>query len=1100
MFFAALLSLSEAEAAMFTRNSRLGQGKWVKIGITDSGIYEIGYEELLRLGFSDPSKVAVFGNGGVALNEQFTDSRGSMLYTDDMQAVPVVHFDGKVVFYGRGVEQIGFHAASGSGNGYFDRTDRNLYTETGYYFLTESDGIPLAMQVVETSDMSVSDATPLNEGMDFMYHEIDESMGVNCTGRRYLGEKFMVMGSHRYAWDYSLPDAVDNRMATMKADIYLDDLVTATMGFGITGGSKNYEVTKTMPKSDNLVRTVDSTPRQILIPSDRGEVYVSLKPFNRTTELTYSHLDYWILSYAKRVPRLEDETQSRILFEKLDAGGSYSLSLNGVNHRIMDVSDPERPVLLSVQQGGEVYFTASSTSMNAVVFDPSRGLKTPVSYEEIANQDLHFQASAQDADMVIITVPEMRAGAEKLADIHRTFDNSAVSVFDVDKIYNEYSSGRPDPMAYRALLKNVYESTGGRLVNALFIGRVASDFKHKAQAGLQNDVIVMYQHGHESPMNDGYNAFDFYANLDAYNHNSVERRKLDIGIGLLPCMSPGEADVYAGKLVKYITDKDFAYRLNHTLHIGGSGDNNIHIMYADSIADYLDAIPGFRYTHTSQCSEIGTPKNIREWLKNGLSGANMAFYFGHATSQVLDGSLNTLPIEDTYTMRNNNCPLMFIGACSVANSDRGTRGIGESLVLSTRHGMMATVSSMRSTYAAPNVAMYKLLPAAIHNMENASGEYTSPWLGKAVAEMKTNTRSLNELTYTLIGDPALRWIVPSARVVPELKDGLLYAGEELVVKGEIRNDAGELLDLFNGEIVAKILAPSDTVRMTPDKADSKTGWHKYKTPQPILGMAAAEVFGGRFEIAVRVPVSAAQYAGRVIDLSFGAYDPTHRYGAGGVVKMISAAGDSFERPGGSMYDDTAPVIDDLRYDASENILLVSASDDVALNLSTLPFAPGIGLRLDGKTITGTESCPKRLDYEFASYTAEIPLPGLADGYHTAVVSVVDEAGNKTEKSLTFLVGRDCSATLRLDGVAAVEEAVIFIEEGISALPSEMEIVIVDSDRKQIARVRTQGKVCRWNLKDQSGNRVPMGLYRAVGLSTDAAHADFMTSELLVPVL
>ena len=245
-------------------------------------------------------------------------------------------------------------------------------------------------------------------------------------------------------------------------------------------------------------------------------------------------------------------------------------------------------------------------------FDPGRRLKRPVSYAEIPNQDLHSKAS-EVADMVIITVPGLASGAEKLAEIHRKFDNMNVSVFQLDKIYNEYSSGRCDPMAYRALLKNVYESSDGRPDNVLFLGPVASDVKIIERSGNPGETIVMYQHGYESPMNNGYNAIDFCANLDSYNVNSVERRELQIGVGLLPCRTLHEVNLYADKLVRHITDTGFAYRLNHTMHLGGSGDNNMHVRYADSIANYLDEFAGPRYAHSSQCSEVG----IRSASGNG---------------------------------------------------------------------------------------------------------------------------------------------------------------------------------------------------------------------------------------------------------------------------------------------------------------------------------------------------------------------------------------------------------------------------------------------------------------------------------------------------
>ena len=65
------LSLKEGETA-------------VKIELDGEGLYEIDYEKLKELGFSDPAKVGVAGYGGEMMPMNFTDPSGSPL----LQATP----------------------------------------------------------------------------------------------------------------------------------------------------------------------------------------------------------------------------------------------------------------------------------------------------------------------------------------------------------------------------------------------------------------------------------------------------------------------------------------------------------------------------------------------------------------------------------------------------------------------------------------------------------------------------------------------------------------------------------------------------------------------------------------------------------------------------------------------------------------------------------------------------------------------------------------------------------------------------------------------------------------------------------------------------
>ena len=116
-------------------NSRLTSGHWVRVSVDRTGIYEISYDRLRELGFSNPEKVGVFGCGGRMLGYNFTDGRGVRLMEDDLTGVSVAHGDGKLVFYGVGTENISF------GKDRFQAAPMNIYTDKGHYMLGECEDI-----------------------------------------------------------------------------------------------------------------------------------------------------------------------------------------------------------------------------------------------------------------------------------------------------------------------------------------------------------------------------------------------------------------------------------------------------------------------------------------------------------------------------------------------------------------------------------------------------------------------------------------------------------------------------------------------------------------------------------------------------------------------------------------------------------------------------------------------------------------------------------------------------------------------------------------------------------------------------------------------
>ena len=69
-------------ASHYATSSKLATGKWVKIQIPQSGVYELTYDELSKMGFDNPQNVRIYGSGGNMLNEMLDGTA-----PDDLTAV-----------------------------------------------------------------------------------------------------------------------------------------------------------------------------------------------------------------------------------------------------------------------------------------------------------------------------------------------------------------------------------------------------------------------------------------------------------------------------------------------------------------------------------------------------------------------------------------------------------------------------------------------------------------------------------------------------------------------------------------------------------------------------------------------------------------------------------------------------------------------------------------------------------------------------------------------------------------------------------------------------------------------------------------------------
>ena len=103
----------------FAENSVLAQGKWVKVEVETTGVYEISYDELRSMGFDNPENVSVFGAGGTARDCRLYVN-GMRTQSDDPEQKPVWHDGNKLYFYGAGVDHVKIRS------GKFERQTRNI--------------------------------------------------------------------------------------------------------------------------------------------------------------------------------------------------------------------------------------------------------------------------------------------------------------------------------------------------------------------------------------------------------------------------------------------------------------------------------------------------------------------------------------------------------------------------------------------------------------------------------------------------------------------------------------------------------------------------------------------------------------------------------------------------------------------------------------------------------------------------------------------------------------------------------------------------------------------------------------------------------------
>ena len=163
--------------------SVLASGKWVKIRVPSSGIYQLTSDLVSRAGFSNINNVRVYGYGGALQPEKLYASY--IDETDDLKEVPLCTVNGQRLFWAQG--PVSWNGAE---------RIRNPYSQYGYYFLTETNG----EAQTQTEQELLKNLISTGEYANTLY-EVDDYAWYH-GGRNLYDARTFTVGQAR---DYTLP-------------------------------------------------------------------------------------------------------------------------------------------------------------------------------------------------------------------------------------------------------------------------------------------------------------------------------------------------------------------------------------------------------------------------------------------------------------------------------------------------------------------------------------------------------------------------------------------------------------------------------------------------------------------------------------------------------------------------------------------------------------------------------------------------------------------------------------------------------------------------------------------------------------------------------
>lgn len=837
---ALLLALCAGGAGAQTP-SVLASGDWWRLSVQNTGIYRLTVADIPELEGADIQRIGIYGRGGDMLSTKNRETTFEDLHNLAIE-VHDANGDGRfgsadwILFFGEGTDVWRYSTADLRWE-----MRRHAYATANCYFLTTSASSP--KRIATASSVSPDTTITHHTAVDVVNNDL---RNIFKSGQIWFGEKFSVTTPQRN-FTLSLPAVATG----IKLRYALANHSSATGRFNVstTGYNRNHSIS-----SHGVYTTVLET---LATEAKSFTFTLTYTPGENTGE---GLLDY--IEITGYVPIAFSASQTMVRNNRhLGSTAAFRYSGGGSALRVWEVTNAggEREMHLADGQ----WCDSTREARQYIAFSGSNYL-SPTSIKKIANQDLH---GAPAADLIVVSHPSFMPQAQRLAALHAIMDGLETMVVTDEQVYNEFSSGKQDPMAIRSFLRSLrHEHPDHAPRYMLLFGKATYDPRNITGHNLP---IVTTFETENSFDDDGasYCSDDFMGYLD--DNESGGGTGLDVGIGRLPAKSEDEAIHMVDKIESYITRRDLgddAARGNWRNFVALLADDadpsrpgdTLFAHSSEATARKINAAhPAINVerlyadAYRQQNSAIGS--SYPE-LKNALTrrlnnGCLLLNYIGHGSEQYIGTERYVEPSDITAYANVGRQPLLVTSTCSYGHHDLNDEVSGAEAFMLANGGAIGVISATRPISHRERFNTDVILFA----LDTANA------IGDALRMAKNNNGGV-EPCIGLLGDPALHLSVPRNVVKVTDIDGhavdtAVYDTatvlSQVTVRGEIVNTAGELVSDFDGTLYPIVYDREvKTYTLANDNPGTEVAFMQQSN---VLYRGAVPVNAGHFEYSFIVP-------------------------------------------------------------------------------------------------------------------------------------------------------------------------------------------------------------------------------------------------------
>lgn len=1024
-----------------TTENPLKQGNIYKIRVDKSGIFKITSAFLTSLGINpatvNPKNMRIYGNGGIMLPEYNRDSRYDALQENAIQVFGeedgVWNTEDFALFYAQGPNGYNiFTSTNTNGNGRTDtRTDRpfnyvNIYDDYAYYFITFDHG---EGKRVQDSNIAAN-GTPITR-YDAYQVLNEEKLNLMKFGRTWTGDGFTT--EQTVSFNTTSP-IQSGDLVRYRARVIGYNATTNSVTINFNGQNSSTTTLNSDREFYPILYNGSITGISGNQLSFRINPNIGANPSGRF------FLDYAEVQYKENLHFNGQQMNFRSYDIEEDSNNSYSFSIGNISglEQVWDVSDITNATRkVNQNTAGSsfnfAYLASSDIFNNEFVAFNASSAYIPYAIGRIENQDL---SGLSNIDYLMVTSPEFLGHAQRLANYYQ--DQYNVAVVDVNKIYNEFSSGRKDATAIRDFATKL-NSPSGTLKYIFILGDSSYDFRGRMVPG--SDVVPAYQSEESGSLESSFVTDDFFGMTAPASSTTITQNYPDIPVGRLPAATLSEAKLLIDKTLAYnnalqgqstpfgewrmkldfVVDDDyenenpFHTTVNNALVSNFESDTNtrkeynIRKLYLDSFTADISS-GGQRYPQVNQA------------IMNDVGNSLFMLYFGHggvngwAQERVL--TLDEIQNFNNYNNVYSRFPLISTITCEFTLwDDPATFSAGEQVIKSAQGGSASMITSSRKIAVSYGVGFTGMFINQIFNLEN--DDFLS--LGDAFLNAKVKYgRQSNHLRVNFLGDPASKLSRPKRLLEIENIEtpvpGQIRALDFVKITGSVKKADGTVDETFNGRVAINIFDKKLTkTTLNNDNLPGMLPKLTYKEEGSPIVKSSGTVSNGSFTIEFYVPkdINYEVGEGRILlyaDNKSRDVFQNQSYTIGGI------------NPDG-INDDTPPKVRlfmnnvnfaDGGITDQNPMLLACVTDDKGINSTGSGVGHDITTYLDGEIINTVvlndyffsgegQGCvnPDLADYQKG--VVSYPFRNLTPGEHQLTFKIWDINNNSTTETLNFIV-------------------------------------------------------------------------------------------------